>query len=211
MPAAAPSSAAVSRPAAVPATCAPSGAAPAARAIAGRRRSCLRAGSAALLSGMLSALLGACAGSSPEDPAQPAALRLDLQIDAAEGVNPDAYGRPAPILLRIYQLRSREPFATVDYFLLAADEVSALDGTLLRQREVVLRPGQSLRLRCAAAPGTRALGVSAAYRDLPQAAWRASRDVPRSATHWWSAVLPTPVLRARIRLDARQVRIEAVD
>ncbi len=201
MPAAAPSSAAAPRPAAAPDAC----------AIAAQRRRWLRAGSAALLSGMLPALLGACAGGSSADPAQPAALALDLRIDASGGVNPDAHGRPAPILLRIYQLRSREPFATVDYFLLAADERSALEGTLLRQREVVLRPGQSLRLRCAAAPGMRALGVSAAYRDLPQAAWRASRDVPRPGAHWWSAVLPTPVLHARIRLDARQVRIEAVD
>lgn len=207
---AAPSTAVASRPAAQAACVTPTGC-----PTAIRRRRWLRAGSAAALSAlccaMLPATLGGCAGASSAEPAQPARLKLELQIDAATDVNPDEHGRPAPILLRIYQLRSREPFATVDYFRLAADERAALDGTLLRQHEVVLRPGQSLRLRCSAAPAARALGVSAAYRDLPQALWRASRDLPRSDAHWWNAVLPTPVLRARIRLDARQVRIEAMD
>ncbi len=167
------------------------------------RRLCLHSGMGLVAAGMLGACASGAAGGAPA----PGALKLDLSLQAASDVNPNERGNPAPILVRLYELGSRDPFDTVDYFGLASDDKAALGASLLRVEEFVLRPGEVRRVQREAAPGMAVLGVTAAYRDLPQATWRASREVPQPRAHWFDAVLPTPVFRAEIHLRARAVEI----
>jgi type VI secretion system protein VasD len=42
--------------------------------------------------------------------------RLDITITAEAGVNPDDKGRAAPIMVRIYELKSEGTFESADYF-----------------------------------------------------------------------------------------------
>ena len=170
-----------------------------------QRRRCLCAGLG--LAG--ATLLGGCAGAGAGAPggAAPGKLMLDLRLVASDAVNPNEQGHPAPILVRIYELAARDPFDTVDYFSLASDDKAALGASCLQVEEMVLRPGEHRRLQRKAAAGMSVLGVTAAYRDLPQATWRASREVPQPQTHWFDALLPTPVFRAELRLGARAVEI----
>jgi type VI secretion system protein VasD len=170
-----------------------------------QRRRCLCTGlglaGATMLGGCAAAGAGAAGGSTP------GALMLDLWLVASAAVNPNEQGQPAPILVRVYELAARDPFDTVDYFSLASDDKAALGASFLQVEEWVLRPGERRRLQRKAAAGMAVLGVTAAYRDLPRAVWRASREVPQPRAHWFDAVLPTPVFRAEVRLGARAVEI----
>ncbi len=158
------------------------------------------------LGGAVSGLLGACAASGG---GAPPSLLLDLEIIAAQDVNPNERGQPAPILVRLFELSARDPFDVVDYFSLASDARRALGETCLGDEELVLRPGERRRVRRKAPAGMRVLGVTAAYRDLAQAGWRASHEIAPVTPHWYDAVLPAPALRARIVLRKRALRIEA--
>lgn len=171
-----------------------------------RRRLCSSVGiaAAAMLSGCAASRTVGAEGDAPE-------LLLDLRFVASSDLNPNERGQAAPILVRLYELAAAQPFETADYFELARDDKAALGNAMLRQEEFVLRPGEQRRVRRKAAAGLQALGVTAAYRDLPQSTWRACRQLQVPGSHWWSAVLPTPVFRARIQLLARAVEIQRLD
>ncbi|MDH6168954.1 type VI secretion system VasD/TssJ family lipoprotein [Variovorax boronicumulans] len=48
--------------------------------------------------------------------------RLDITITAEAGVNPDDKGRAAPILVRLYELKSEGSFEAADYFSLSSND-----------------------------------------------------------------------------------------
>lgn len=156
---------------------------------------------------VVSTMLGACASSGSTGSASSASLLLDLQLIASGDVNPNEHGQAAPILVRSYDLTTREPFEAADYFSLAADDKSLLGSSCLRMEEFVLRPGERRKVRRKASPGMAYLGVTAAYRALQDSIWRASCAVPQPSSHWFDAVLPTPVFRARIELHERAAAI----
>ncbi|MDE2119117.1 MAG: type VI secretion system lipoprotein TssJ [Betaproteobacteria bacterium] len=156
-----------------------------------------------------SAVLSGCAsGRAANADGDAPAWMLDLQFVASADLNPNERGQAAPVLVRLYELSAPQPFESADYFELAGDDKAALGASLLRQEEFVLRPGEQRRVRRKAATGMRALGVTAAYRDLPQSAWRACRELQAPQSHWWNSVLPTPTFRARVDLRARNVAIQ---
>ena len=158
-----------------------------------------------------SAVLSGCASGRAGTDGDAPSLLLDLQFVASTDVNPNEHGNAAPVLVRLYELASAQPFETADYFELAGDDKAALGSSLLRQEEFVLRPAEQRRVRRKAAPGLQALGVTVAYRDLPQSIWRVCRQVQAPQTHWWSAVLPSPAFRARIELRARAVDMQRLE
>lgn len=157
-------------------------------------------------------VLPACAsGRASDAAAQNPELLLDLQFVASPQLNPNEQRHAAPVLVRLYELASPDPFESVDYFALSGDDKAVLGASCLLREEWVMRPGEQRRVRRGATPGLGALGVTVAYRDLSRADWRACRRVRAPQSHWWSAVVPTPVFRARVDLQPRAVRIFQVD
>ena len=103
---------------------------------------------------------GALAGckSKPPKPAPPPPVILTLNLAASADVNPDAQGRPSPVVVRVYQLKDGAALAARQEFELAPSE----------QRSVTLKPP----------PEVRFIGVVVAYRDIRNARWRAQLVVP---------------------------------
>jgi type VI secretion system protein VasD len=116
----------------------------------------------------LALVLGACA-SKPPKPEPTKAV-----IGASGDVNPDADGRPSPIVVRIYQLRGDAEFNGAEFFALWDMEKATLAANLVMRDERTLFPGQQQQLELALAPDTRFVGVAAAFRDVRAARWRAS-------------------------------------
>lgn len=134
--------------------------------------------------------------------------RLDITITAEAGVNPDDKGRAAPILVRIYELKSEGSFESADYFSLSGNDKALIGSDLLVRDEFILRPGDVKTLRRKSHPDLTAIGVVAGYRELAQADWRAVQKVdPAPEAAWYRSVVPANKLRLQIDLQAKGIRL----
>ena len=104
---------------------------------------------------------------------------MKAQVTAAEVLNPDRSGTSKPVVVRIFQLKSGGVFESIDFFSLQADPTAALADDLLAQREVIVRPGTTEKLKAEFDPQTRVIGVTAAFRDIENAQWRAMVALPK--------------------------------
>ena len=145
----------------------------------------VRIGCAALLLGLV-----ACA--SPPKPPPPTIIQVSL--DAQANVNPDARGRPSPVVVRFYELKTPANFNAADFFSLFDRDKETLAADMLSRDEFQLMPGDKKQFQRPTQPDTRFVGVVAAFRDLERAQWRAISAVPLQQT--------TPIV---IKLDGSKV------
>lgn len=119
------------------------------------------------LLGMLLALMG-CSALSPYS----TQTRLGLTLTGNDLLNPDINGRPSPVVVRLLELKHPVAFETQDFFTLYARGAESLAQDLVASEELELRPGDRVDLKLHVAPGSRYVGVMAAYRNLPETQWR---------------------------------------
>ena len=106
----------------------------------------------------------------------PPLLRGAITVDS--NVNPDRAGRPSPIVVRVYELKSVAAFNGADFFALFDNEQATLGGELVGREEFQLQPAETREYRRQLQPDTKFIGVVGAFRDLEQARWRQSAAVP---------------------------------
>ena len=111
------------------------------------------------------ALLAACGGA-------PKTQSMTVTVNATESVNPDMQGRPSPIVVHVYELRSGDQFSGLDYFSLTNNVQATLSGDLVAQQQHVMTPGSNRVLELELSAQTTALGFVAGYRDMDNAIWR---------------------------------------
>lgn len=129
-----------------------------------------------LLAGATVAILAACS-SAPPPPTVVA-----LTIKAAASVNPGPDGQPSPVMLRIYQLGGTGSFEKADFFQLNDRDTALLGSDLLGKDQAVLTPGETKTMSFEVKPGTRFIGITAAYREIDKAVWRVDVPVPANQT-----------------------------
>jgi type VI secretion system protein VasD len=127
-----------------------------------RRASCV-------LSLVVITLAGGCGSSSP-------LLKGSLKADA--GANPDLRGRPSPIVVRVYELKSVAAFNSADFFSLFEKEGETLSGDLVGREEYQLSPAETRPYQRQLQPDTKFIGVAAAFRDLEGSRWRQAAPLP---------------------------------
>ncbi|WP_235023335.1 type VI secretion system lipoprotein TssJ [Caballeronia glebae] len=148
------------------------------------------------LCALLLCALAASACKSPPPPPAPTIVRLS--VTALGGVNPDRSGRPSPVVVRVYELKTTAAFDSADFFTLYGRDQATLGGDLNAKNEYVLRPGDSRSVEQTVQPGTKFVAVVAAYRDIERSRWRASAPVP-----------PNQTTLMNVRIDAADVSIAA--
>lgn len=158
-----------------------------------------------LLASLFASLLAltACASRDLQTPKE--VIRLDLSVVASAGVNPDSQKRPAPIVVRVYELRTDSTFATADYFSLQDKDKTLLADDLVRRDEFQLRPGEKKIIERKIDPGTTRLGILAAYRDLPNSVWRVVYTVPTTPDAAW--YYRSPKLKLNVDLDTNAIKV----
>lgn len=117
--------------------------------------------------GCVLAMIAVAACAAP--PPKPVPTKLAMQ--AAADLNPDSGGRPSPVVVRIFQLKTDAEFAGAQFFPLYDNEKAVLSAALIARDEYTLTPGQKQQLEIPVSPDTRFFAVLAAYRD-PDAQWR---------------------------------------
>ncbi|RQR38098.1 type VI secretion system lipoprotein TssJ [Burkholderia sp. Bp9143] len=148
--------------------------------------------------------LSACASSGEPKPKEP--IRLDMRVNALPDVNPDDRGRAAPIVVRIYELKNDGAFEAADFFTLQTQDKTVLADDVAKRDELQLRPGEHQTFVRRPDPATKTIGVIAAYRDLPNAVWRAAYAMPAAPDKAWYRLF-TPKLKLTIDLEAKAVKI----
>lgn len=103
-----------------------------------------------------------------------------LEFRASTEINPDITGRPSPVVVTAYELRSSTRFDNADFFQLDGDAATLLGDDLLATHEFEIEPGtlqtQVIHLDKAATQ----LGFIAAYRDIEASRWRTRVSVKPS-------------------------------
>jgi len=127
------------------------------------------------LLGMAFGILVAACGSPPPPP--PVTTPVQLTFVATAEINPDVAGHAVPVVLRYYQLGATGAFEAADYFQLHDKDAALLGQDLLDRQELPLTPGATRTVSFEAKPGTKAIGVVAAYRDIDNATWRVDAPI----------------------------------
>ena len=109
----------------------------------------------------------------------PPLLRGSITVDS--NVNPDRAGRPSPIVVRVYELKSVAAFNGADFFALFDSEQATLSGELVGREEFQLQPAETRQYQRQLQPETKFIGVVGAFRDLEQARWRQTAPVPKKS------------------------------
>lgn len=105
-------------------------------------------------------------------------VKVKVALTAAEDLNPDFQGRPSPVNLIVFQLKSADAFNTLDFFSLFDPEAAALGGDMLSRTQMLLQPGEVREWEADFEKETRFVGVIAAFRDIENAQWRSVVELP---------------------------------
>jgi type VI secretion system protein VasD len=139
---------------------------------------------------LLVCLAAACGKKAPEvappsltiAAAADARVKSPMTIAASSDTNPDGTGRPSPVVVRVYQLRTDAAFANADFFALFDDDQKVLGQELISRDEFVLAPSEQRVIDVTVSGDTRFVGAIAAFRDIRNAQWRtAVAAVPQKA------------------------------
>jgi type VI secretion system protein VasD len=159
----------------------------------------------ALIAWTFVVMLGACASSDPDPKTPKEPLRLEMSVKAGSDVNPDDRGRAAPIVVRVYELKNAETFKSQDFVSLQEKDKALLADDINARDEFLLRPGDSKVFRRKPDSTTRVIGVLAAYRDLPNAVWRTTYDLPEARDAAWYR--RDSKLHLNINLGAKAIKV----
>lgn len=152
----------------------------------------------ALVLALVACGVAACASKPPPPPPPPKPTIVRATIDARPNVNPDARGRPSPVVVRLYELKSIAVFDSADFFSLYERDKDALGAELVARDEFALSPGEHRVIERQAHADSRHVAVLAAFRDLERSKWRAT-----------APVVPNETTSLVIELDGNDLRIRA--
>jgi type VI secretion system protein VasD len=102
-----------------------------------------------------------------------AKVKAVMTITAGVDANPDATGRPSPIVVRVYQLKTDASFNGAEFFALFDDDQKVLGAELISRDEFVMTPSERRTIDVVVSDQARFVGAIAAYRDIRNSQWRA--------------------------------------
>jgi type VI secretion system protein VasD len=151
-----------------------------------------------------------CASSS--QPKSKELEKLDITLAAQPGMNKDEQGRAAPLLIKVYELKSEAAFEAADFFDLQKNDKNVLQQDLVVKDEFILRPGDTQRIFRKTMPDTKVLGLIAEFRDLPRSVWRVTYKLPPAPeVAWYRSVLPSKKAKLRVEYDDNAIRVVEIN
>ena len=122
--------------------------------------------------GVAVVLAGCASGGAPKT------VNFDADVLVAEGLNPDTNGRPSPLMIAVYQLKSADNFNNKDFFAVFDPNGRALGEDLVHREQMTLRPGESKKLAMEFDAEASFIGVVGAFSDIENSKWRALLPLP---------------------------------
>lgn len=122
--------------------------------------------------GAFIALLNGCGATEAVEDVFTTITKADITIVASDSVNPDMNGRPSPIMVQVFELKSTSGFNNADFFTLYDRGAAELGADYVNRDEFKLKPGQVIEFKREFSLDTRYIGIIAAYRDINNSVWR---------------------------------------
>ncbi|MDN3611768.1 type VI secretion system lipoprotein TssJ [Vibrio ostreicida] len=119
----------------------------------------------------------------------PETASIELIIEASPTLNKREGGQPSPVILRIHELSSPVLFRNLDFFALFENDKASLGDEYIKRYEYQLQPGENIHEILTLDPGTRALGFSAAFRDINGSSWRKVQVVEEKSEYYLKLML----------------------
>lgn len=140
------------------------------------------------------AALPACSGGTPAVKT----TSLEFAIEADQEINPNSDGNPAPILLRVYELKTKTAFEQASFFELLDGDTTKLGPELVAKREFEVKPGEKSTFKRDSPTDAKHVGVIAGFREINTANWRSVVDIVPDRTN--SFLIQVSTLAVRIEL-----------
>ncbi|TCT02477.1 type VI secretion system lipoprotein TssJ [Aquabacter spiritensis] len=139
------------------------------------RRDVLRGGAAALAAGGTAALAG-CGSLLPP----PKQTIIGIRIISDDTINPSPAGVAAPVVVRIYALKSNVLFLQSDFQTMFSGDEAYLGSSLAFRREVLVPPNANIPFKAEVAPEAEYVAAMALFRASDQSQWRVIYDLEPS-------------------------------
>lgn len=97
---------------------------------------------------------------------------IELDVASHPNVNPDYSGRPSPVIVKLYELKSDLTFRQGDFNSLFSQPVQTLGADLVAADELVFVPSEAATVTYELMPETRFVGLVAGFRQMDRAEWR---------------------------------------
>jgi len=97
---------------------------------------------------------------------------ISSKITAAPDINPDINGTPSPVAMSIFELSDPVSFEGSTFFNLYGNAKQSLGSTLLHERDLMITPGQTLKVSIPYVQGAHFVAYIAAFRNLQQVEWQ---------------------------------------
>jgi type VI secretion system protein VasD len=120
--------------------------------------------------------------------------KATVSLSAAADINPDAAGKPSPVIVRVYQLKGDGAFSGADFFALFDDDMKVLGPELIGREEYVLTPSEKRTVELAVPKTAKFVGVIAAFRDIRNSQWR--------------VIVPAPLKKNNVMLSVERARVQ---
>lgn len=96
---------------------------------------------------------------------------IDILVLTDLSINPDFFGRPAPVRLDIFEMSAVDKFIYTNYLDLANNE-NVLNDALISKTQYILYPDNLKYLNYKIAKETKYLGVAVGFRNIEEKKWR---------------------------------------
>lgn len=108
-----------------------------------------------------------------------------IRIQADAYVNPNMYGKAAPVEVSFYTLKTAAYFKSAQFYALQYTAATVLHDSLVRKETVEIRPNQQ-KLYVLSLPHTvHFIGMTAGFRDLNHATWRLILHLKTVQQKWY--------------------------
>jgi type VI secretion system protein VasD len=128
--------------------------------------------------GMLLAGLVGCSAPALIAPSAPKPRTLEVQVLASTDVNPNAEGRPSPILVHLYVLKDTGSFSGAKFDPLTRDPAAALGEALLSSEMQLVRPGETPTIPIKVDPEAGYIAAVAEFARVMDSQWSAVMAAP---------------------------------
>ncbi|MCT4703380.1 type VI secretion system lipoprotein TssJ [Enterobacteriaceae bacterium H20N1] len=157
---------------------------------------------------LLSVLISAC---SSHHPLQPEPGEIKLNLFAARDINPNKMGQPAPLNLFIYTVKEPDAFTNADFFDIVDGSRKNMQNAASKIYEAILQPGESRTLFISLSSDIKTLGFVGAYRNLNDARWIVTWNVPDKKQSWWQKFFSEDSLELNAYFQKTAITIKKMD